>query len=162
MSTPDHKIDDNCIFCQIAANKAPAAKVHEDQHCIAFMDLYPLGLGHVLVIPKTHAVKLEELDHITQSHLFKVANAVIDAQRKCGLGCQGTHLLVNDGKAAHQTVPHAHVHLIPRQKGDILKSTFRLVLHITGMFGLPANRKKLEAQASQINQHLNLEPTQNI
>ncbi|MEQ5837389.1 HIT family protein [Marinobacter sp. NFXS9] len=139
-----------CIFCQIAANEAPHALVYEDAECSAFMDIHPLGRGHVLVIPKQHAVQITELEGTFQDRLFQVARRVLKAQRQLGWGLQGTHILLNDGKAANQTVPHAHIHVIPRESRDNLKSMGRLLLHVTGLFGPRQKPAVLQQQAEAL------------
>lgn len=147
-----------CIFCEIAAGVAPASRVYEDDRCVAFMDIHPLGDGHVLVIPRQHAEQITEIDPDLSLHLFKVAQSVLRAQRDNGLGLKGSHILLNDGKAANQQVPHIHVHIIPRHRGDALRSFGRLVLHVTGVFGRAQSRGTLEAQAEQLRQALMPEP----
>lgn len=144
----------SCIFCQIAASHEPASIVYEDDKFIAFMDAYPLTSGHCLVIPKQHVVRLEALNAKARAKLFNIGHKIIEAQKKAGMGTQGTNLLINDGKAANQTVPHLHLHLIPREKGDLLKSLPKLFLHITGLFGLKASRKTLDEQAKLISSYL--------
>ena len=69
----------DCIFCAIAARQAPASVVFEDDVCLAFMDLYPMVPGHLLVVPKTHAANLSELDEATGMHLFRIAQRMAAA-----------------------------------------------------------------------------------
>ena len=139
-----------CIFCLIAAKQEAASIVYEDEQFIALMDAYPLTTGHCLVIPKYHVVRMEALNAKARAKLFNIGHKIIEAQKKAGYGIQGTNLLINDGKAANQTVPHLHLHLIPRENGDLLKSIPKLFLHITGLFGIKTPRKKLDAQAKMI------------
>ncbi|WP_148863397.1 HIT family protein [Marinobacter fonticola] len=140
----------DCVFCQISQGKAPAARVLEDEHCCAFLDIHPLGRGHVLVIPKIHVVQITELPDTTANHLFAVAQRILKAQRTIGWGVDGTNVLLNDGKAANQTLAHMHIHVIPREKGDSLKSAGRLLLHVTGLFGPRARQHTLEEQAEAL------------
>ncbi|PIE44464.1 MAG: HIT family protein [Gammaproteobacteria bacterium] len=140
----------------MVARNEPSVVVHEDDACLAFMDIYPLGQGHVLVIPKQHATRLEELDNATQGHLFDVANRIIEAQRKAGFGRGGTNLLINDGKAANQTIPHVHIHLIPRKSGDMIHSAIRLILHVSGFFGFRTRTQTLQKQANNIKKQLHV------
>lgn len=144
----------NCLFCKIATQAEPAVHVHEDALCICFMDIHPLGAGHVLVIPKQHAQKLDELDESVQHHLFAVCNRIVAAQRQAGMGVDGTHFLLNDGAATNQHVPHVHFHLIPRSGRDSLGFFFRIFLHFTGLFGLRTPVQTLQAQAERIRSHL--------
>lgn len=145
-----------CLFCKITSKTEPAIILHEDELCISFMDIYPLGAGHALVIPKQHAEKLEELDDTVRHHLFAVCNRIVAAQRAAGLGVNGTHYLLNDGKATNQHVPHVHFHLIPRSGRDNAGFFGRLLLHFTGLFGLPTSRQTLQGQADQIVRHLRI------
>ncbi|WP_166264382.1 HIT family protein [Marinobacter caseinilyticus] len=143
-----------CIFCQIAGGELPASIVYEDSECLAFMDIHPLGRGHVLVIPKHHARQVTELETGATQRLFAVAESILSAQRRLGWGLDGSHILLNDGKTANQKVPHVHVHIIPREKGDSLKSAGKLALHVTGVFGFATPRPRLEEQASQLRTEL--------
>ena len=90
----------DCIFCAIAAKQAPASVVFEDEVCLAFMDLYPMVPGHLLVVPKTHAASLSELDEATGMHLFRIAQRMAAAVRGSGLRCEGINLFLPDGEAA--------------------------------------------------------------
>jgi histidine triad (HIT) family protein len=143
-----------CIFCKIIAGDEPASIVYEDDDFIALMDAYPLTKGHCLVIPKLHLIRLDDLKAKQRARLFHIGHKIVEAQKQIGLGIEGTNILVNDGKAANQTVPHLHLHLIPRASGDLLKSIPKLILHITGIFGLKTPIKTLEEQAIEIAKHL--------
>jgi len=145
----------NCIFCKIIAGDAPASIVYEDDKFIALMDAYPLTEGHCLVVPKSHVIRLDDLKANQRATLFDIGHKIVEAQKKIGLGIQGTNILVNDGKAANQTVPHLHLHLIPRSSGDWFKSIPKILLHITGVFGFKTAAKKLNDQASNIAEHMN-------
>lgn len=147
METVKDSATSSCIFCKIAEGKEVASIVYEDNDFIAFMDAYPLTSGHCLVVPKQHLIRLESLNAKARAKLFDIGHKIIEAQKKAGLGVQGTNLLINDGKAANQTVPHLHLHLIPRESGDLFKSLPKLFLHITGLFGFKTSRKILDEQA---------------
>ncbi|MES2820197.1 MAG: HIT family protein [Pseudomonadota bacterium] len=140
----------NCLFCALVAGQQPCARVYEDEHCLAFMDIHPLGKGHVLLIPKQHAVQLAELPAATRQHLYGVFDRLVAAQRQAGFGIEGTHLLINDGKATNQHIPHAHLHLIPRERGDALGFGYRMFLHFTGLFGFRTAQQTLVEQARSI------------
>lgn len=144
----------DCIFCKIIAKEEPASIVYEDDNFIAFMDAYPLTDGHCLIIPKSHVIRLDDLKSAQRAKLFNIGHKIVEAQKKVGLGIQGTNILVNDGKAANQTVPHLHLHLIPRSSGDLLKSLPKIILHITGLFGIKTASKKLDEQATNIAKHM--------
>ena len=143
-----------CIFCQIVNKKLPASIVYEDDLCLAFMDIFPIKPGHTLIIPKKHGAFLHDLDDGLREHLFKVANAVLQAQRSAGITQEGANLLVNDGKAANQHVPHVHVHVLPRTQGDIGKVAWTFLTRMLNFFGKDKKRAKLDALANEIRQHL--------
>lgn len=140
----------SCVFCQILADQVPASRVYEDDICLAFMDIHPLGRGHVLVIPKKHKVQLTELSQAESLHLFRIGNRILHAQRLLGWGVQGSHLLLNDGPAANQLVPHIHLHIIPREPKDIISTLGKLTLHLTGLMGFARKRSELNTQAAQL------------
>lgn len=139
-----------CLFCKIAAGTEPAVVVHRDAHCLAFMDVHPLAPGHVLLVPLAHAERLDQLDAATRAHLYRTMDALIAAQRAAGLGVEGSQLIVNDGRAANQHIPHVHLHLVPRRRGDALGFFWRVLLHFTGLFGPRTRRGRLQAHADAI------------
>jgi len=140
----------DCIFCKIVAGTEVAAEVYRDDHFMAFMDVHPLGQGHVLLIPRQHVEKLEQLEASTRQHLYRVFDTLVAAQRRAGFGVEGTHLIVNDGKATNQHIPHAHLHLVPRKRGDALGFGWRMFMHFTGLFGFRTRHEILQAQADAI------------
>jgi histidine triad (HIT) family protein len=110
-----------CVFCAIIAGQAPAHLVFEDDICIGFLDTRPLFPGHTLVVPRVHRETLrdvprEELEPLL-SNAQRVSRALDDA-----LGAQGTFVALND--RISQSVPHVHVHVVPRRKGDGLRGFF--------------------------------------
>ncbi len=82
------------------------------------MDLNPVTPGHLLVVPRKHAVGLQDLDGATGAHVWSVAHRLARALRRSSLRCEGINMLVCDGEAAFQTVFHFHLHVIPRYAGD--------------------------------------------
>lgn len=141
----------DCIFCAIVAGRLPASRVWEDEHCIAFMDLFPLREGHVLVVPRTHSPLLNGLDAGLRDHLFRVACRVIAAQKIVGLHVDGANLLVNDGKPANQHVPHVHIHLIPRDGGDLGRVSWRFATRfVNPALRSDAHRRRLDALAARL------------
>jgi len=109
--------DPTCVFCKIAGGAIPAAKVLEDDVCIAFMDIGPLSPGHVLLVPKVHAQTLDALSAEQAAAMLRHLPALVKAVQDA-TGCEGVNILQNNGRAAHQLVPHVHVHIIPRNAGD--------------------------------------------
>jgi histidine triad (HIT) family protein len=143
-----------CLFCRIVRGESPSSIVYRDDACIAFMDLYPVRPGHLLVVPRRHAVHLRDLPPAEQAHLFAVAMRLMEAQRASGFAADAANLLVNDGPAAGQQVPHVHLHLVPRSRGDgvgVMGAFLSRVLHFARRAG---RRARLDAVASRIREHL--------
>ncbi|MCS6767763.1 MAG: HIT domain-containing protein [Candidatus Nitrosocaldus sp.] len=102
-----------CVFCLIAEGRKEAAVVYEDGSMMAFMDKYPISTGHTLVIPKRHYATILEMDGKDVGMLFALAHRVAKAAVRA-LNAQGFSIAQNNGKVAHQVVPHVHVHIVPR------------------------------------------------
>jgi histidine triad (HIT) family protein len=111
----------DCLFCDIAAGKVPAAKVFESDRFLAFLDHRPLFPGHCLLIPRTHYPTLTDLPTEETGPLFGHAARLCTALEKA-LGAQGTFVAVNN--RISQSVPHLHVHVVPRRQKDGLKGFF--------------------------------------
>lgn len=111
--------DPTCPFCAIVAGRADAEVVLESEAAVAFLDRSPLFAGHVLVVPRIHVVTLPELGDVGRffAEVQRVAAAVPAA-----LGAQGTFVAMNN--IVSQSVPHLHVHVVPRTKGDGLRGFF--------------------------------------
>jgi histidine triad (HIT) family protein len=107
-----------CLFCEIIAGRAPASIVHRDDTCIAFMDLFPVTPGHVLVIPIAHATYLADLPAETGAAMFRMTQRLAQAVRGSGVRAGGVTLLLADGEAAGQEIFHTHLHVVPRFAGD--------------------------------------------
>ena len=110
-----------CVFCDIVAGTAPARRVFEDETVVAFLDIRPISRGHVLVVPRAHAARLEELAPDDGAAMFRVGQRLARALARSDLTPDGAHLVLNDGRAAFQTVDHAHLHVLPRWNGDRLR-----------------------------------------
>jgi histidine triad (HIT) family protein len=109
--------DPNCIFCKIASGDIPCTKVFEDSVALAFMDIGPLAEGHVLLIPKEHYATLDQMPAEEAGEMLRHLPGLVRAVQSV-TGCEGVNVLQNNGKAAHQEVPHVHFHIIPRNTGD--------------------------------------------
>lgn len=110
----------NCIFCRIVLGEAPAAIVHDDAQCMAFMDVMPQSSGHVLVIPKKHAETIYDVDADEAAMLIRQTHRIASAIRKA-IQPGGLMIAQYNGALAGQTVGHIHFHLIPRYAGVDLK-----------------------------------------
>jgi diadenosine tetraphosphate (Ap4A) HIT family hydrolase len=133
-----------CLFCQIAAGDAEASLIHQDEHVSAFMDLFPIVPGHLLVIPNAHAAFLEEVDEDLSARVFSLGRKLGTALRRSTIPAQAIGYYMADGRAAGQVVPHVHLHVIPRFSGD----GARFGLHSGAP--LRADRDQLDAQAAEI------------
>lgn len=144
----------NCVFCGILDKQLPAAVVYEDEHCIAFMDIYPLRPGHVLVVPKRHAQHVHELTSIERTQLMEAGAKISEALRASSLQPAALHFQINDGKAALQTVPHVHLHLLPRYQGDFASFMFSILKKPAQFLLKPEKPEVLERQARAIREKL--------
>jgi histidine triad (HIT) family protein len=107
----------DCVFCRIRDGQIPSVKVYEDEQTFCIMDIHPLNRGHCLVITKAHAATLFESDPADLAAAIAVARRVARAIRQA-LEPDGLNMLQANGAAAFQSVPHFHLHLIPRWTGD--------------------------------------------
>jgi histidine triad (HIT) family protein len=112
-----HPHDPACIFCKIVRGEIPSAKVLETDHAVAFLDINPVIQGHVLLVPKAHHATLSELPDDLAAEAGRLVPRLARAIR-AATGADGLNLIVNNGRAAGQTVDHGHWHLIPRFVDD--------------------------------------------
>ena len=107
----------DCIFCKIASGEIQGMRVYEDAETLAFMDLAKDVDGHVLVIPKKHCKNILDCDAETLSAVMNTVKKVsLHLTEKCGY--DGVNLLNASDESAGQSVPHFHIHIIPRKTGD--------------------------------------------
>lgn len=116
--------NDNCVFCKIAQGAIPSYKVYEDETVIAFLDINPSSRGHTLVLPKGHYTSMVTCPKAVLDHCFEVAQIVAQAQQR-ELGATGVNVITNIGASAGQSVPHFHIHVIPRYDNDGLMLEFK-------------------------------------
>ena len=105
----------DCIFCKIIAKEIPCKILAETSMSIAFLDAFPLAKGHVLVIPKNHHQKIQDMSDEENADLFSLVQKMIS---KVDSLTGATLVAVHNGKEAGQEVPHVHVHLVPRSSDD--------------------------------------------
>lgn len=110
-----------CAFCDIVAGKVTAEIVWRDESAVAFLDHRPLFPGHVLLIPTQHVSTLADLPAAQVGPLFQTAQRLESAVEKA-LDAEGTFIAINNHVS--QSVPHLHIHIVPRRKGDGLKGFF--------------------------------------
>ena len=105
----------DCIFCKIIHSDIPTKILKETLHSICFLDVFPLANGHVLVIPKNHHKKLQDMNSDENSDLFSLVHTMIS---KVDSITGSTLVAIHNGENAGQEVPHVHVHLVPRSDSD--------------------------------------------
>ena len=110
----------SCIFCDIIDGKREGHILYEDESHIAFLDKYPIDVGHSLIVPRKHSERITDMEPQDVGNAFalvpKIAKAILDAT-----GADAFSLGQNNGRAAKQIIPHVHIHIIPRynSKGTI-------------------------------------------
>lgn len=119
---------DDCLFCKIIRRELPAQVVYEDAQTMAFLDVMPRAKGHTVVVSKHHSEGLLDLPESEVAPLFlavrRIADRIAEALRTDGLT-----IGVNQGIVSGQTIPHLHVHIMPRFSGDGGGSIHSVVNH---------------------------------
>jgi histidine triad (HIT) family protein len=115
------------IFEKIIAREIPAEIVYEDEHILAFLDIKPINVGHTLIIPKKKFVNIFDGDPEVLAHMIKMAQRIALAVKEI-TKCDGVNILMNNESSAGQEVFHAHMHVIPRVKGD---EAYKPAKHLT-------------------------------
>ena len=110
-----------CVFCQIIAGDLPAEIVLETDDLVAFLDTRPVFKGHVLLVPREHVDTLPDLPAALRDPFLEAAQRIAVAV-KDALGAQGSFVAINN--TVSQSVPHLHLHVVPRTKGDGLRGFF--------------------------------------
>ena len=109
--------DPNCVFCKIITGKIPARVLIENEKAMALLDAFPLAIGHTIVIPKQHYPKVQDMNEHDAMAVFellwKVASAV-----EVGSDLKDSTIAIHNGPDAGQEIPHMHLHIVPRKKGD--------------------------------------------
>lgn len=136
-------MSNQCVFCEIIRGEAPASLTYQDDTVVAFMDVQPITQGHILVVPREHAVLMSDLNETAAMRTFRVARKLAEVVRHT-LGAGGVNLFVADGEVAFQDVPHFHVHVIPRYPKDGFGLTF------PHTYEHPPARAQLDAIAAAI------------
>ena len=108
---------ENCLFCKIIRGEIPVAKLYEDEHTLAFLDIMPAAKGHALVIPKHHGKTLLDIPSEELCHTIKIVQKIAAATVKA-TGAEGFNIHQSNSEAAGQVIPHVHFHIIPRKGKD--------------------------------------------
>jgi histidine triad (HIT) family protein len=109
----------SCVFCAIVGGQAPAIRIYEDDNYLAILDIRPFTRGHTLVVPKRHTVDVTDTPPETLADLVTIGQRIAKAARATELA-DATNIVINDGRAAFQSVFHIHLHVLPRHNGDKL------------------------------------------
>ncbi|MEV8132826.1 HIT family protein [Pseudarthrobacter sp. NPDC092200] len=114
-----HTSEADCPFCEIVlqTEDPEARELYRDDHVVAFFPLEPATLGHTLVVPRQHIPDIWTLDEDTAVQLARVTVRLANLMRNA-LQPEGLNVIQSNGRVATQTVPHLHVHLVPRWTGD--------------------------------------------
>lgn len=110
-------MNEECIFCKIAAGQIPAHKVYEDEYCFAFLDIHPHAKGHTVVIPKKHGMFTSDFQDKDFQFLMLGVKKSMERIQKV-LAPDGFNVGWNHGSVAGQVVPHLHIHIMPRYIND--------------------------------------------
>ncbi len=111
----------DCVFCSVVSGAAPAHRVLDDEVAVAFLDRRPLFPGHVLVVPREHVETLTDLPPGSVGPFFERVRRVTAAVER-GTAAAGSFVALNN--RVSQSVPHLHVHVVPRERGDGLRGFF--------------------------------------
>jgi histidine triad (HIT) family protein len=132
----------DCVFCKIRDGQIPSAKIYEDERTFVIMDINPLNTGHCLVILKAHAPTIFDAEPVDLQAAVTAAKKVARALRET-LKPDGLNMLQANGPAAFQSVPHYHLHLIPRWDNDGKGFDWALV---------PGDRAQIQAVGERVRQ----------
>ena len=110
----------NCIFCRIIQKDIPNAIIYENEKFLAFMDKYPINLGHTLIVPKQHYSNLLDMPTEIVGEMYSLVPTLAKAITSV-INCDGFNINQNNGKSANQIVPHVHVHIVPRYSAEKIK-----------------------------------------
>ena len=114
-------VDDNCLFCRIVSGDLPATMVYEDKNSLAFLDHRPLFHGHTLLVPREHFETLGDVSPSLIEPYFK-ATQLLSLVVESAMEAEGSFVAMNN--RVSQSVPHLHVHIVPRRRKDGLKGFF--------------------------------------
>jgi histidine triad (HIT) family protein len=121
----------SCVFCAIVAGEAPAIRIYENDGYLAILDIRPFTRGHTLVLPKQHTADLTDTAPQTLADMVTIGRRIALAARATELA-DATNIAINDGRAAFQSVPHIHLHVLPRRNGDKLSFAKGMLLRRDG------------------------------
>jgi histidine triad (HIT) family protein len=139
------------IFEKIINGELEGSFVYRDEICAAFMDINPINVGHILVVPNVAYKRLSDLPLDVGGHLFQIAQKIVKAIEASELKCEGINLFLSDGEIAGQEVPHIHLHIVPRFLDDGIKLSFGKKYLKVGRDDLNRTAKKIAASIYLLN-----------
>jgi histidine triad (HIT) family protein len=138
---------DECLFCRIVSGAVPATVVYEDENAVAFLDHRPLFPGHTLLVPRQHVETLGELETKLVGPYFEAAQLLARVV-ELAMDAEGTFVAMNN--RVSQSVPHLHVHVVPRRKKDGLKGFFWPRTKYKGDEEMAEVQSKIEAALKKV------------
>lgn len=139
--------EDNCLFCRIVSGEVSAVVVYEDANTFAFLDHRPLFPGHTLLVPREHYETLADLPAAQVGPLFKNAQLLSRAVESA-MEAEGSFVAMNN--RVSQSVPHLHVHIVPRRRKDGLKGFFWPRTKYRSDEELEITREKISGKIKQL------------
>jgi histidine triad (HIT) family protein len=109
--------EQSCIFCKIVRKEISTNFITENDQALAFLDAYPLAVGHTLIIPKTHYSKINEMNKACSVGMFDLLWKITEPLER-SLNVNSSTIAIHNGREAGQEIPHVHIHVIPRTYGD--------------------------------------------
>ena len=110
-------LEKSCTFCEIVDRNKSARIISQNDKAIAFLDAFPLSVGHTLIIPKRHYSKVQDMNNEYSSAIFDLLRDVTAAVEKA-TGTNASTIAIHNGVEAGQVILHVHIHIIPRFSGD--------------------------------------------
>lgn len=141
--------DNDCVFCKIISGDLEGSFVYRNGNVSAFLDINPINRGHVLVISNKHYESFTEIETEVTGEMFKIAQKILKAISASNIRCEGANLFLSDGEIAGQEVPHSHLHIAPRFKGDGHRMGF------THVQVEESDRNQLNSTVYEIAKHIN-------
>ena len=139
--------EENCLFCRIVSGEVAAVVVYEDANTFAFLDHRPLFPGHTLLVPREHYETLADLPATQVGPLFKNAQ-LLSRAIEAAMEAEGSFVAMNN--RVSQSVPHLHVHVVPRRRKDGLKGFFWPRTKYKSDEELEITREKISAKIKQL------------
>ena len=136
----------DCVFCKISSKEIKSRVIFETENSLAFLDAFPLAVGHTLVIPKQHHKKIQDLPSEISSDLF---STVVKVVKKIDRLTGATLIAIHNGEESGQEIPHVHVHLIPRSKNDNAGPVHRMFNETPEISDSKLDKLCMELQVSQ-------------